>query len=110
MERSDILNGLALESKMEKLIRVIIGLEWDDDNRLYRYIRRNDFLNWDEYEFIEFKTPFPYEDDLIDGILFFGDATIEFHFQKSCEAENWATFDIDTITRVKDCLEECCAN
>ena len=40
------------------------------------------------------------EDDVVDGVLFFGDGTIEFHLANDGDAVNWADFDVDFIKMI----------
>ena len=51
----------------------------------------NEDTDWNEHTFIEIE-PLAHEDDLIDGLLFFADGTVEFHLEKEQDALNWHTF------------------
>jgi hypothetical protein len=51
----------------------------------------NEDTDWNEHTFIEIE-PLAYDDDLIDGLLFFADGTVEFHLEKEQDALTWHTF------------------
>jgi hypothetical protein len=107
MDRQKYLELKTLEDAMVLYIESIFLLEWDDDADCIRYANdKNSCLEWDDYEFVEFYNDIPYEDDYIDGLLFFGDGTIEFRFKSTCEAENWANFDNVTIISVINELKQ----
>ena len=59
-------------------------------------------VEWDTYdhEMIEIKDKIPYKDDFIDGILFFGDACVEFHLENEQDALNWVEFPTDVALQV----------
>ena len=91
---------LVLESMLTAAVVNGMGLNWDDDLGLYTYPDYpSSFLGWDEMEMIVFD-PFDYDGDRIDAVVFFGDGTIEFHFEESQEAVNWAEFPNDVIRKV----------
>jgi hypothetical protein len=45
-------------------------------------------------------TPIEYDGDKIDGVLLFGDGTIEFHYASSMEAINYANFPFEIMDKV----------
>lgn len=95
---------LVLESMLTAAVVNGMGLNWDDDLGLYTYPDYpSSFLGWDEMEMIVFD-PFDYDGDRIDAVVFFGDGTIEFHFEESQETINWAEFPNDIIRRVIDII------
>ena len=57
---------------------------------------------WETYdhEMIEIKDKIPYKNDFIDGILFFGDACVEFHLENEQDALNWVEFPTDVALQV----------
>ena len=90
-----------LENQLLTYIGEIFLLVWDDDANCIRYANdANSCLEWDECEFVELYNDIPCGDDYIDGVLFFGDGTIEFRFKNSCEAENWTKFSTLTINNI----------
>jgi hypothetical protein len=98
MNYNEIFN---LENQLITYIGEIFLLVWDDDANCIRYANdANSRLEWDEYEYVELYNDIAYGDDYIDGVLFFGDGTIEFRFKNSCEAENWINFGTPTINSV----------
>ena len=60
------------------------------------YTEDNDVLEWDECEFFSFPTPI----ENIDGILLFGDGTIEFHDKNTQDAYNWGDYENDFIETI----------
>jgi hypothetical protein len=63
-------------------------------------------LAWEDMEYIEFDNTIPYSNGHLDGLLIFGDGTIEFHDKDSEEAFNWSEFPIEIIQKVIDRLED----
>ena len=57
---------------------------------------KNEVLEWDECECFSFPTPI----DNVDGILLFGDGTLEFHDKDTQDAYNWADYENDFIENV----------
>lgn len=98
ISREEFLSITTLETALNNLLADIFELEWDDDNNALRY-SDGCILEWDDHDFTMIE-PIPYEDDFIDGVLYFGDGTIEFHYEKSCEAENWSLFSEEVIKKV----------
>lgn len=70
------------------------------------YDSEDNELAWEDMEYIEFRNTIPYNNNHIDGVLIFGDGTIEFHEKESEEAFNWADYPIDIIVGVIDRLKE----
>ena len=93
---------LTLESMLTAAVVNGMGLIWNDDEMAF-YTSGGDYIRWDEMEMIVFD-PFDYDGDRIDAVVFFGDGTIEFHFEESQEAINWAEFPNDIIRKVIDII------
>lgn len=93
---------LVLDSMLTAAVVNGIGLIWNDDEMSF-YTPEGDYIRWDEMEMIVFD-PFDYDGDRIDAVVFFGDGTIEFHFEESQEAINWAEFPNDVIRKVIDLI------
>lgn len=85
---------IALGDKLVSVCSSYLNISFDDD--LNTYVNGKIFEPYD-YEFIEIPNVIPYENDCIDGILIFGDGTIEFHLQNSKEAFNWNEFNNEII-------------
>ena len=101
MDRETAKRLFHYEDVMVKYLMDFFLLEWDDNADCFHYINdKNYYLEPYDYEFIELQNDIPFEDDFIDGVLFFGDATIEFHFKNNMDAENWASFDESIILSV----------
>ena len=103
MDRDTLYKYLERESKLMGLMVRICNLSWDDDNDA---IICNDvedenhkILEWDEYQYVDI-IPIEYDGDKIDGVLLFGDGTLEFHYENSMEAINYADFPFDAIDKV----------
>jgi hypothetical protein len=66
-------------------------------------------LGWGEYKYVSLKNPIvtnvERERDRIDGVLLFGDGTIEFHLENDREALCWVLFDLNEIDEVINELE-----
>lgn len=73
------------------------------------YDKDNNLIDYCEFEYIEIP-PFDYEDDFINGILLFGDGTLELHLEESEDALNWSEFDYDTLLKVEKVLTEMVGN
>lgn len=59
----------------------------------------NEDTDWNEYTFVGID-PIAYEDDQIDGLLFFADGTVEFHLEREQDAFYWCDFSPKTIEEV----------
>ena len=99
-----IVKKLALSDKLTKECMRVLNLTIDEDGRV---INNGDIMEWDELESISLYNPIPCEegDDRIDGVLFFGDGTIEFHLENDGDALNWAEFSNDYIKMIIEELE-----
>lgn len=75
----------------------ILNLSTDDNGCI---IKDGIRMNWNDLESISLFNPIPYENDKIDGVLLFGDCTIEFHFENDCDTTNWSKFSNDYIMMV----------
>lgn len=82
---------------------VASGIQVKDD---IMYDSENNELAWEDMEYITLNNTIPYNNGHIDGVLIFGDATIEFHEKESEEAFNWADYPIEIIQSVIDQLKE----
>jgi hypothetical protein len=101
MNREKAIRLLGYEDTMVRYLVNFFQLEWDDNADCFHYVNdKNYYLEPYDYEFIELPNSITYEDDFIDGVLFFGDGTIEFHFKENMDAENWASFDESIILSV----------
>lgn len=63
-------------------------------------------MEWYDLESLSLFNPIPYENDRIDGVLLFGDGTIEFHLENDGDALNWAEFSNDYIKMIIQELQE----
>lgn len=68
-------------------------------NEIARKKGWNKETDWGEYAFMGIE-PIAYEDDRIDGLLFFADGTVEFHLENEQDALNWCEFPTKTIEDV----------
>ena len=93
---------IMLGDKLIELSMTILGLSSIGNGEIYN---NGVLLDWDNFESIEIE-PIPYDEDNIDGVLIFGDATIEFHLENECDALNWADFDEKIIIQVIKKLSE----
>ena len=59
----------------------------------------NEDTDWNEHTLVGIE-PISYEDDRIDGLLFFADGTVEFHLEKEQDALNWCNFSPKIIKEV----------
>ena len=63
-------------------------------------------MEWHDLESVSLFNPIPYENDRIDGVLLFGDGTIEFHLENEGDALNWAEFTNDYLKMIIRELQE----
>lgn len=103
MTRETLYQYIGREQRILDLMSRICNLSWDDDKDA---IICNDVedenlkvLRWEEYQYVNI-TPIEYDGDKIDGVLLFGDGTIEFHYASSMEAINYADFPFDIMDKV----------
>ena len=92
------------------LIRGIFALTWSDETMAFAL---NDSpMEWTDYETIDLPNEVELDEDSINGVLFFGDGTIEFHLKNEQDAINWAEFNEEVVEKVIGQLElvwhECC--
>ena len=69
-------------------------------------MNNGEIMEWNDLESVSLFNPIPYENDRIDGVLLFGDGTIEFHLENDGDALNWAEFTNDYIKMIIDELHE----
>lgn len=99
----NILNKIVLGNKLNKECMRILNLSIDDNGCT---INNGIIMDWNDLETISLFNPIPYDNDRIDGVLFFGDGTMEFHLENECDAINWADFTNDIIKMIIKDLEE----
>lgn len=90
---------LALSYELTKECMRILNLTTNDAGYV---INNDDIMEWNDLESISLYKAIPCEEknDRIDGVLFFGDGTIEFHLERECDAINWAEFSNDYIKMI----------
>lgn len=98
-----IFEKLGIFDTLLSLTIVASGIKVDDD---IMYNSEDNELAWEDMEYITLNNTIPYNNGHIDGVLIFGDATIEFHEKESEEAFNWADYPIEIIQSVIDRLKE----
>lgn len=103
MTRETLYQYIGREQRILDLMSRICNLSWDDENDS---IICNDVedeslkvLRWEEYQYVDI-TPIEYDGDKIDGVLLFGDGTLEFHYASSMEAINYANFPFEIMDKV----------
>lgn len=82
---------------------VASGIKVNDD---IMFDSEDNELAWEDMEYVAFDNTIPYNNGHINGVLIFGDGTIEFHEKESEEAFNWADYPIEIIQNVIDRLKE----
>lgn len=101
---------LANEIRLITLIRDILGIDWNDEANLYMV--NGSTMEWTDHEVIDLPNEVELDEDSIDGVLIFGDSTIEFHLKNEQDAINWTGFSEEVIEKVIGQLEllwhECC--
>lgn len=102
--KRNIFKKLALSGTLTKECMRVLNLSFGNDGSII--INNGEIMEWDDLETISFFSPIPHENDRIDGILFFGDGTIEFHLENECDAINWADFTDDVIKMIIKELEK----
>lgn len=98
-----ILEKMAYFDTLLSLSIVASGINVKDD---IMYDSEDNELAWEDMEYIDFENTIPYNNNHIDGLLIFGDCTIEFHEKESEEAFNWAEYPIEVIQSVINQLKE----
>lgn len=98
------------EIRLITLIRDILGIDWNDEANLYMV--NGSTMEWTDHEVIDLPNEVELDEDSIDGVLIFGDGTIEFHLKNEQDAINWTEFSEEVIEKVIEQLEllwhECC--
>ena len=102
--KRNIFKKLALSDTLTKECMRVLNISFDNDGSI---INNGEIMEWSDLETISLFNPIPCEEenDRIDGVLFFGDGTIEFHLEKECDAINWADFSNDYIKMIIEELE-----
>ena len=105
-----IYEKLSNEIRLMTLVRGIFALTWSDETMAF--VLNDSPMEWTDYEVIVLPNKVELDEDSIDGVLFFGDGTIEFHLKNEQDAINWAEFSEEVIEKVIEQLElvwhECC--
>lgn len=97
LEKITYFDNLLANAIIAGKIKVVDDIMYDsEDNE----------LAWEDMEYIALENTIPYKGNHIDGVLIFGDGTIEFHEKEIEEAFNWADYPIDIIIGVIDRLKE----
>lgn len=101
---------LANEIRLITLIRNILGIDWNDE--VDSYMVNGSTMEWTDCETIDLPNEVELDEDSIDGVLIFGDGTIEFHYKNEQDAINWTEFSDEVIEKIIEQLElvwhECC--
>ena len=101
---------LANDERLMTLICGILGLSWNDET--YSLMVNDSKRELSDYETIKLPNEVELDEDSIDGVLIFGDGTMEFHYKNLQDAINWAEFSGEVIEKVIEQLElvwnECC--
>lgn len=98
-----IYEKLSNEIRLMTLIRGIFALTWSDETMAFAL---NDSpMEWTDYETIDLPNEVELDEDSIDGVLIFGDGTIEFHLKNEQDAINWAEFNEEVVEKVIEQLE-----
>ena len=101
---------LANDERLMTLICGILGLSWNDET--YSLMVNDSKRELSDYETIKLPNEVELDEDSIDGVLIFGDGTIEFHLKNEQDAINWAEFSEEINEKVIEQLErvwyECC--
>ena len=101
---------LANDERLMTLICGILGLSWNDET--YSLMVNDSKRELSDYETIKLPNEVELDEDSIDGVLIFGDGTMEFHYKNLQDAINWAEFSEEVIEKVVEQLEfvwnECC--
>ena len=105
-----IYEKLSSEIRLMTLIRGIFGLTWSDETMAFAL---NDSpMEWADCETINLPNEVELDEDSIDGVLIFGDGTIEFHLKNEQDAINWTGFSEEVVEKVIGQLglvwNECC--
>ena len=91
------------EVRLMTLIRDILKLTWNDE--IKSFMVNGSIMEWTDYAVIDLPNEVELDEDSIDSILIFGDATIEFHFKNEQDAINWAEFSEEVNEKVIEQLK-----
>ena len=94
---------LANDERLMTLICGILGLTWSDET--HSLMVNDSKRELSDYEEIKLPNEVELDKDSIDGVLIFGDGTIEFHLKNEQDAINWAEFSDEVIEKVIGQLE-----
>ena len=94
---------LANEIRLMTIIRDILRIDWNDEVDLYMV--NGSTMEWTDHEAIDLPNEVKLAEDSIDGVLLFGDGTIEFHYKNEQDAINWTEFSDEVIEKVIEQLE-----
>lgn len=101
---------LANDERLMTLICGILGLTWSDET--HSLMVNDSKRELSDYEEIKLPNEVELDEDSIDGVLIFGDGTMEFHLKNEQDAINWTGFSEEVIEKVIGQLElvwnECC--
>ena len=86
---------LANDERLMTLICGILGLSWNDET--YSLMVNDSKRELSDYETIKVPNEVELDEDSIDGVLIFGDGTMEFHYKNLQDAINWAEFSEEVI-------------
>ena len=98
------------EIRLMALIRGILGIDWNDE--VNSFMANGSPMEWTDHEVIDLPNEVELDEDSIDGVLIFGDGTIEFHYKNEQDAINWTEFSEEVNEKVIEQLKlvwhECC--
>ena len=94
---------LAKDERLMTLICGILGLTWSDET--HSLMVNDSARELSDYEEIKLPNEVELDEDSIDGVLIFGDGTMEFHLKNEQDAPNWAEFSEEVIEKVIEQLE-----
>ena len=94
---------LANDERLMTLICGILGLTWNDET--YSLMVNDSKRELSDYETIKLPNEVELDEDSIDGVLIFGDGTMEFHYKNLQDAINWAEFSEEINEKVIEQLE-----
>ncbi|MDD7592343.1 MAG: hypothetical protein PUJ92_05070 [Bacilli bacterium] len=97
-----MVSKVILWDKLTDLVIETLGLSIKRNGNIYQ---NGVLLDWDNFAYIDLE-PIQYDEDIIDAVFIFGDATIEFHLKNDCETLNWSEFDSNIIIQVIKQLTE----
>ena len=98
-----ILEKMTYFDTLLSLSIVASGIKVKDD---IMYDSEDNELAWEDMEYVTLDNTIPYNNGHINGVLIFGDSTIEFHEKESEEAFNWVEYPIEAIQSVINQLKE----